>query len=218
MISFTQYLEEEFDLLWEEHSLLETKAIVTDENQPWSKSKGTPEEIYNIARKLADKNKSAFSRMLQKATSGSAKVLVAIKPEKSFISKIKRGKSIAKIHDVLRGAILANTEEEAEKAVKFFQKNARILEFEKKDKPDKEFGYFGSFHIKMLLGGMIVEVQIMTKKLWSYKKAAHKIYNKLRELDNDIPPDVATQEKNLSKFLFKKGNLSNVRTKKSRKR
>jgi hypothetical protein len=113
------------------------------------------------------------------------KFLAGTKPFESLISKvISRGKKISEINDLVRGAVLFDTKEQADAFVKNFTRrnSSNVVEYEVKDKgSDTTYGYFGSHHIGLNIDGIIVELQVMTRKLWNYKGSAHVIYNNTRE-------------------------------------
>jgi len=208
----------------------EDKDPLTDPAQPWGglpndlkgKLKSSAEDvrnkaievvkaIYNRAIEFVKACYKAFNRILQLEGAG-GKILISIKSLDSFLSKtVSRGKPAEEIHDVLRGAILMGTNEEVEKVVASMRKRYRILEYDYKTPgSDKEYGYFGSHHFKMLVNGtegksMICEVQVMTRKLWAYKKVAHDIYAKWRDA-KEIDSDLKQKDMILSRQLFKLGN------------
>jgi len=99
---------------------------------------------------------------------------------------------------------LLKTKEEVLTTVQKLKRNAHIYEYDYKqlDKEDK-MGYHGSHHFKIKVGEYIVEIQVMTKKLWSYKHEAHKIYNKYR---GGFMDDYIKSELQRSRDLFKLGN------------
>jgi hypothetical protein len=171
-------------------------------------------------------NSSKFRKMPGKPT-----VLSQIKSLKSIKSKaVDRGKSLTSIGDIVRGAILFDTSEQAQKFVDEFRRknSSQIADYEFKAKgQDKEFGYYGSHHMDLMIDGLVVELQVTTKKLWTYKAAAHDIYNNLRDTKtktaskkryDDLPDSLKKllgyepvgsddeKEKALSKRLFSLGN------------
>lgn len=158
------------------------------------------------------------------------KVLVGVKPLKSVLEKIfSRGKKIEKLTDLLRGAVILETGDDVEKVVKQIRKDFRIYEMEFKGKReavkttyakdgdkrsaivsvepgDNKYGYFGSWHFLVDQNGIITEVQVMTRKLWAYKKEAHKIYKELRAAGDDIDKQIEKAKLNMSKHIFNVGN------------
>jgi ppGpp synthetase/RelA/SpoT-type nucleotidyltranferase len=196
--------------------LREKKEPVTDPRQPWENPKDVEntealKKYYDEIISKIQEAKNAFNRILKLEGQG-GKVLLGLKPFDSFIDKVvKRGKPADQIHDVLRGAILMSTSEDVDRVVKSIAKRYRIYEHEVKDKEHtNEFGYYGSHHFKILVptktsGGVIAEIQIMTKKLWSYKSVAHDIYTKWRSSE-EIDSDIRAQDVAWSKELFRLGN------------
>jgi len=145
------------------------------------------------------------------------KVLSGIKPFDSVFDKaVLRGKGFQNVNDLVRGAILLDDPAEVEGFMKdFLRKNkSMIVGYESKDKgDDAKYGYFGSHHVDLNIDGIIVELQIMSRKLWSYKTAAHDIYNKYRSSKQDL----SKFDQHMSKKLFAMGNAPK-KGKKNRKR
>lgn len=222
-----QLLDHLFDSM--DSVISEKKDPLTDPTQPWGdlpptikndlrsdnsdirgKAIDLVKHIYDTAMDFVKSCKGAFNRMMQLEGQG-GKVLISVKSLDSFLSKtLSRGKSPAEVHDVLRGAILLQTNEEVEKVAKTINKRYRVLEYDHKESPSNEYGYFGSHHFKILVNGsggksMIAELQLMTKKLWAYKKVAHGIYDKYRE-PRDVDTEIKAQDLALSRQLFQLGN------------
>lgn len=134
------------------------------------------------------------------------KFLTQIKTLESIKDKaIRRKKGLSEINDLVRGAILLETREDVDSFVKNFMRRNKsiIVDYEKKEKGgDPEYGYFGSHHFDLDVNGYIVELQVMTRKLWSYKEAAHEIYVRTRTKGDKTPFDIS-----LSKKLFSMGNV-----------
>ena len=209
------------DKFYEDYGFITETTLVergVDLTQPWpSEVPGTApsdrersaEKIYAIALQHAKSGYKELNRKLQHVARG-AKVVIKIKPEESFVNKVSRGKNPALIKDVLRSAVMAKTDEEVKLIVQGIKKKFKIgrEEFKKKGS-DPEYGYHGSYHFIVDIGGMWAEIQVMTSKLWAHKKAAHKIYKKYR---SNPTSDQANSEherldKNLSKHLMSKGNV-----------
>ncbi len=127
-----------------------------------------------------------FNSLMRTAIRGynNAKFTSNLKPLKSVIDKtIARKKGFSELNDLVRGAILFDMKEDADEFVKRFlrRNHALVVGYEEKQKgDDNKYGYFGSHHLDLNIDGIIIEVQIMSKKLWQYKKAAHKIYTATR--------------------------------------
>ena len=106
------------------------------------------------------------------------KVYVDVKTEASILEKIKRGKAPEEITDYLRGAIVLNNKKRVKEAVQYLNNRSNVVKWEFKETPKigDRMGYRGSYHLDINLGGLICEVQIMTKSLWKLKDAAHAVY------------------------------------------
>jgi len=168
--------------------------------------------IYNRAKEFAMGVKKKFLSLLKRSSQfPKSKVLVDIKGVEAFIDKAinrypTQGKGAADITDVLRSAILVNTQEEVSKAVKSIKKLFTVAKHkEKKAEGDPKYGYFGSHHFYVKVGEILAEIQVMTKKLWTYKEEAHKIYNKYRSV-KDADEKIVKMDTKLSKRLFKIAN------------
>lgn len=174
---------------------------------------------YEIIVPIAKERLDKFNRTLNKFLSSSKFRKLSEKPK--FMSQIKkldgleskvvkRGKKLTQIGDLVRGAILFKNPEEVEMFVEEFRRKNKALisdyEFKKRGK-DPQFGYFGSHHLDLMIDGLVVELQVMTKKLWSYKEAAHEIYKNLRDADRVAD----TFDSRLSKMLFDLGNKPGYR-------
>lgn len=203
------------------NSIISEKARSTSGGvQPWVKHSmpNSDDEIddfvNNKIKPFVDETRGEYERGMKKLAqfAKNAKVLFSEKESKSVISKIKRGKDLSKIHDMLRGAILVSTEADVKVIDKKLKNIFRIYEREYKEfGGDKELGYFGSYHYKVeLKNGMIAEIQVMTKSLWAAKTEAHIIYNQSRvKLANDPSYKNSTEFKKLqkrSRDLFRRGS------------
>lgn len=155
--------------------------------------------------------RKAFERLVNAEIRGIPKVkfLSDQKTMKSIINKaVTRKKGFGKLGDLVRGAVLFETKEQADAFVKkFVRKNGNsVIENETKERGgDKLYGYYGSSHLAVNITGITVELQVMTRKLWSYKGAAHDIYNKTR--DTGV---VDKFDRHQSNKLFSMGNRESV--------
>jgi hypothetical protein len=135
------------------------------------------------------------------------KFMYQIKSIESIIDKaVVRKKGLLALNDLVRGAVLLETKEDADDYVKtFIRKNkSSVIWYEEKQRgQDKEYGYYGSHHIDLIINGLVVELQVMTKKLWSYKEAAHQIYNANRSKQDG---SVSKEDQYDSKKIFSLGN------------
>lgn len=214
-VSHTQILEnsDNIDIILGMETELVERAASTLTVQPWGDA-STPrterqvEEKYKEAYDHAVAAKNDLQRLLRYVSNKDDKILIAIKSPESFVDKVfKRGKDAASIHDVLRSAILAPTEDRVLEIVQSLKKKAIIFEYEhKKFGADKKYGYYGSHHFKIEIQKMIVEVQVMTKKLWTYKSEAHDIYNELRSGSSIMSDAEIKSLLQRSKELFLRGN------------
>lgn len=169
--------------------------------QPWENlgSTVTPKDVESLYNKISDlifAAKSAYERLLKFVSNKDDKILIDVKKISSFVDKIvNRGKKSNQIFDLLRGAILAPTRERVDEIVHSLKKKAKIKNYEFKEFKTNELGYFGSHHFTVEVGGVLAEIQVMTKKLWTYKHEAHKIYTELRSGTEDYT-DKEIREKN----------------------
>lgn len=143
--------------------------------QPWPETTDIPiESVYQRAQTAAAKYLPQFKSLLEPFVLPGCNLLTNIKSLSSFIRKAKC-KPVRRIHDVLRAAILTQTKEQAEEIANKLK--PKTIEFDQKNDPDEATtGYYGSFHLKLKIGDMICEVQIMPETLWVYKERNHPIY------------------------------------------
>lgn len=230
MLNFSEFmsLNEELYFLAAQEVLCERAWSDSDGNQPWLKefnpsasdlkkmdAKELDDKIQAMVDKYAKPVFSQFTRIIKKCATSNAKVLTDMKTIKSIKNKIERGKQFGKMTDIVRGAILCSTPEDVEKVNENLRKNARLFEIEKKEKGKNEWGYYGSNHYLIDINGVLCEIQVMTKKLWTYKELGHEIYTKNR-LELAKNPDLVNDPKfqkeiQRSKLIFSRGNGSNVR-------
>lgn len=238
MITFNEYMEvvafvdnlhesfygEFLDFLFEnEEDYLVERQLPSGNTkiQPWKKIcpksfdiKDVEKVIPPIYKEIIDDYinpiKNEYERTLKTAAEKDCKVLVSIKSLKSFISKMKRGKKPEGITDVIRGAILCPNDEVVQKVIKNLKKKSRLAQLELKHRGENDWGYWGANHLLIELSNdVLAEVQVMTKTAWTYKDAAHQIYDKYREAiskDKSLLNDpVIQKEIKRSKMLFDKG-------------
>lgn len=166
--------------------------------------------IYTKYEPTLSKVKSEFEGKVKREIRkySGIKFLTDVKTIKSIIDKaILRKKGIMTINDLVRGALLMQTKKEADDFVKnFIRKNKNVVVGyeEKKRGQDNTYGYYGSHHLDLNLNGIIVELQVMTKKLWAYKEEAHKIYTKNR---SKISQAVDKFDMFTSKKIFSLANI-----------
>ena len=230
VVGFIDNLHESFhaeflDFLYENEteaeSLIERKIASGNTKQPWKKEmtkdfniadveKVAPVIYKTIIDDYINPIKNEYERALKTAAEKDCKVLVSVKSLKSFISKLKRGKKPEGITDVIRGAILCPNDELVQKVLRNLQKKTAVAEFETKVRGENDWGYWGANHLLIeLSNGVLAEIQVMTKTAWTYKDAAHQIYDKYREelsKNKDLLNDPTVQKEiKRSKMLFDKG-------------
>lgn len=213
----------------EEEILPHTSTIIEKERssltiQPWfgiadnlkilqnlddkKKAEELAKELYGKVLEFLVDSKKEYVRVLERSANNQTdKVLIDVKSVTSFIDKIVyRGKNPARITDVLRGAILAADEEGVKRIINNLKKYSRIAEYEYKDfGGDKKYGYYGSHHLLVDVKGVLAEIQVMTKKLWTYKGEAHQIYDNLRSVKG-----TAMSDAEIKKMLFKSKQLFRI--------
>lgn len=157
--------------------------------------------------RIKDKYKKFLNKLISKKDKTKTKILVGIKSLDSVVSKsMKRGKPLKEMKDLVRAALLFETNEQAKDAYDTIVRKYSsmiVRKEEKKKGSDPVFGYFGSFHVIFKFEGLAVELQIMSKKLWNYKDTAHDFYNKYRDQKKPSPSKF---DAHMSKLVFSKGN------------
>lgn len=244
LIALTEFFEtlESIDESSEFIELTEKALSIHSGIQPWdnlnlsnqdmlnyqSGDKETISRINGDIEKVKDKfiynNKKRFGAILHKVAQSvpNAKVLVDIKSNKSIISKILRKTPLTKMKDILRAAIIVQRQEDIPVIMKEMRRNFNLFQLKTKEKQKDQFGYYGSYHYIVDFNGILCEVQLMTKRLWTYKELGHEVYDKWREkiVKN---PNLLTDPKHrddadnlrkdiaISKKIFNRGNGANVR-------
>jgi hypothetical protein len=134
-----------------------------------------------------------------------------LKPADSVVDKVvKRGKPLSGMTDLVRGAVLFDTHEEANDFVNRLKRKHKdkILRHEEKERGgDPTLGYYGTHHFDIQHNGITNELQVTTKRLWKAKEAAHKIYTKTRSR----PGGPTEMEKAESKRMFTLANRPRYR-------
>jgi hypothetical protein len=199
------------------------KKVKPGAKQPWADTKVIGQEGKNDKDKILalytkyeplilDRLKKYESglKSSMKGVSQGAKFLVDVKKLKSFVDKtVVRGKNPAKITDWLRGSILVASEEDVGIVSQNIFKNFKtVTEFEPKVRgSNKTFGYYGSVHFLVDVGGVTAEIQVMTKKLYSAKKIAGAQYSDFRSAEQAVTdtPEVKALLRH-GKRAFDKGN------------
>ena len=203
MKSFKQFLIEQDEA--NNKTVVDQKKIAEFYNQLLPKLQHVEKTFEAVLRASLPKRISKWKGPgeYQKAHNVNPVVLTDIKTLGSVISKVKRGKKVEQIGDLVRGAVLFPDHASVEEFVKsFVRKNQGIIAKHeiKAHGGDLDYGYYGSQHLDLMIDGLRVELQVMTQKLWKMKHAAHVIYTKTRE-------EGATEsDKIQSRNIFKQGN------------
>src|SRR5665213_3323320 len=202
------------DFLFEEEGQAQTKV-----KQPWPDFEHkTDDRTYSQAafkkhfekhiKPRIDKIQGQFHRTLNSASAVTkgAEVKSARKRLDSLHDKVvTRGRNASEIHDVLRGAVITKSNEDADKVINKLKDTGKVISHEHKEhsQDGKSSGYGGTHHVIMNFGGVHTEVQVMPKKIFNAKKDAHKIYKKYRSLKN--PESHPDYEKDMekSRSIFK---------------
>jgi hypothetical protein len=168
----------------------------------------TIESIYDKNKSKLDALKKEFANFLKKNSRKfkNQEIYAQLKSLDSLKDKVgNRGKSIIEINDLIRGAVVFDTKDDADKFMQdLVRKNKdKIVEIEEKEKgSDPEYGYYGAYHLLIDIQGVYAEVQVMTKTLWKQKKKAGKIYDTFRS----NPSGPTKQASQMSKQIFNRGN------------
>jgi len=165
-------------------------------------------KAYNNILPQLQSAKTSFEKLMRKnikGKQGNVRIKSRIKPIKSVKDKVfGRGKKFSEMNDLVAGAVMFDTKEEADKFVKDFRrKNGdKVKGYEEKKQANAgEFGYYGAHHLDVEIDGFIFEIQVMTKQLWGRKSVAHDIYTATRSTGGGTK-----QDKEISRRYFKRGN------------
>lgn len=157
---------------------------------------------------IRDKYKSIITANARKFNN--VKILTDMKSVSSLLDKITvRRKPLSGIVDIIRGAVILDNPQDAEKYVKDFQRKYgdKIVDLEHKAKgSDPTYGYYGTYHLLIDVDGIYCEIQIATHNLWKQKKLAHDIYTATRSSS----AGVTKADSLMSKRIFVKGNRGGV--------
>lgn len=136
-------------------------------------------------KQIKKKFETVVKKGLPKGDKQKIRFFSQIKPEDSLVNKIVvRGNAPDTIGDIVRGALLFPDQKAVEVFVKDFRrKNSNLVAgYEMKAKgTDKELGYYGSHHLDLMINGLMVELQVMTRKMWKFKESAHVLYTNNRD-------------------------------------
>ena len=220
MKSFKNFISEEVLL-----EGLPNKAFIGDKDiakLERAVASGAPKAVTDeLFDKVMDKYQSLLDRSFDKAKAiikqnsrkiPPIKMYFNAKPIKSIKDKvINRGKRFSELNDLVRGTITFKTSKEADDWVKAFVRKAPgnlVGEYEKKEKgQETQYGYYGPHHLLLDVGGIYFELQVMSRKMWSYKAAAHDIYAQNRSKAGGP----SSGARHMSNKLFNMGNQSGYR-------
>lgn len=141
---------------------------------------------YNILKPDLDKSLGGLNDTVKSALRKRHKAVYksGLKPADSVVDKaVKRGKKVSEMTDLVRGAVLFNTPEEADDFVGRLKRKHKdkVIKHEYKERgSDPSLGYHGTHHIDIQHNGITNELQVTTKRIWKAKKVAHDIYKKAR--------------------------------------
>lgn len=219
MLTFNQYLEEAvLKGLLSSKEILDFDKFANRRNVSQSEKEEALQLVYKFLQDDLKKAHTAFTgfvkKLIPKKLKQKTKIdIPPIKPLKSVISKvIKRKKPLSGLTDLVRGSVLFEYQEDANKFYKDLLRKHKGIVIKKEVKArgsDPKFGYHGSYHVDFMVGGVPVELQIMTRKLYAYKKEAHKFYDKYRDKPGATPDNY---DRHLSKMIFSKGNTSKYKS------
>lgn len=168
--------------------------------QPWKNTLNS----YSDALAKVEQQKGAFTEILHIVTPYDGKYLVDIKSQLSYEAKLKR-KPANGVHDLLRGAVLTTNKQEMVDVVAHIKQLTTVVECEYKREPSYDGSYCGAIHMKIKVGDIIAEIQIMTSVVWQAKESLHNYYElsrKGQELDKSV--------KNYSRFVYDTANKSSL--------
>jgi len=178
-------------------------------------------QVYDILLPTFKKIKKKYEAILRKEVNRDkkirniAKIKALLKEKDKFVEKVAdRGKKINEIGDIVRGAVLFDDTRQAEEFVKKFAKRQRsiVKEVDKKVATTNN-SYYGAIHIDIQIDGLTCELQVMSKKLFTYKSAAHDIYDVSR-----VGGKVSKADTHRSGEFMSRGNTPNARPNKKRNR
>jgi len=193
---------EEFGVFGELDKLISRGAIEKD------KIMSTIQSIYDKNKDIMEKKRKKFADFLKKNSRKfkNHEIYAQIKPLKSLLDKVgNRGKSVMEINDLIRGAVVFDDKEDADRFVNDLVRKhgQKVVEVEEKLKGgDPVYGYYGAYHLLVDIDGIYSEIQVMTKNLWKQKKKAHTIYQASRS--SSAGP--SKLDKQTSKQIFTRGN------------
>lgn len=209
LISFKSYIQEMSNpIMVSDKDVVDLDGAIKSKKQDRKVLADKLMAVYDKYKPKIQSIMSKFEKIVKREISGfqNVKFLSNTKPIESIIDKaIDRKRGLMTINDLVRGAILFTDKQDADKFVKKFMRrnSSLVVEYEEKVRgQDNTYGYYGSHHMSLNIDGIIIELQIMTKKLWSYKTAAHDIYTASRSR----PEGPTKFDQSQSKRIFSLGN------------
>lgn len=179
----------------------EISQISAQDKEDWAR------QAYEIALKYVDGPRNEIGRVLRRVAPH-AEIKISVKKLESWLDKVvNRGKDASTIRDLLRCAVLVDDPAEVEEVVKRMNKEFPVYQQDyKASGAEPEYGYYGSYHMDVQLpNGLLAEIQVMPRRLWTYKRPAHKIYQSWRSAKRTGGDWKGEQER--SKHLFRYGNI-----------
>lgn len=168
---------------------------------PFTQPVTSVEDAIMQANKRMPKFESILNRANKFGSDNLGKVYVDVKKEASILDKINRPgkpKPLNKIGDFLRGTISCPTKEYVVEVTEWFlkpenQKDFKVNAYESKAEAREGdvTGYSGSYHVDIIIDGMVCEIQIMTTNLWGVKHAIHKYGYMAGRSGKGVDPQVA---------------------------
>jgi len=165
-------------------------------------------ESWENLQKLIDKIEPLFTKLLRKSISKSTdiskvKYYTQRKTLTSTIEKFKRkGRSIDTFSDLLRGVIIVSSKVDLRDLVDGLKYYFDIVKIDEKY-PTEDKPYGNAIHVDVLCDGMVCEIQIMSRQLYTYKQLADKIYK------SDLSPEAKRklQKKWFDRAIFMEENV-----------
>ena len=184
----------------------EISSIKANSKEEWAT------KAYEVASKYVEGYQSVLERKLRELAP-QAKIKISKKKLSSWLDKVvSRGKDARSIRDLLRAAVLVDDPTQAEAVTERIRKDFPVYQYDYKEQgSDPEWGYHGGHHIDVVLpGDLMAEVQVMPRRLWTYKRPAHNVYTDWRSVDREGEDWAKEQER--SKQLFRYGNIPKYRS------
>jgi len=165
------------------------------------------EAIQDSIDKIEPQFKKLLSKSISKSTDISkVKYIVNRKTLDSTIEKYKRkGRSIDTFTDLLRATVIVSSKVNLQDVVDGLKYYFDLMKVEEKAST-LEKSYINAIHVDVLCGGMICEVQVMSRQAYTYKHLADKIYKS--NLSDEQKEKL--QKKWFERALFMESNVKNA--------